>query len=92
MSEHQPSLQSPLVPGNSDRIPLWKSAYEKTVWESDTKKLLTEIHATEEALFLRFQEIGDDASHAKERVEMEAAAEDLLATKIHRLGWPGPCR
>jgi hypothetical protein len=91
MSEHQPSLQSPFVPGRSDRTPLWKGAYERAVWESDTKNLLTEIHATEEALSLRFQEI-DDASHAKECIEMKAAAEDLLAIKIHRLGWPDPCR
>jgi hypothetical protein len=92
MSEHQRSLQSPFVPGKSDQIPLWKSAYERAVRESDAKKLLTEIHATEEALFHRWQEIGDDVAHAKERIEMEAASEDLLAIKIHRLGWPDPCR
>jgi hypothetical protein len=90
MSEHQPSLQTPPVPGNS--VPLWKTAHEKTVWESDTKKLLTEIHATEEVLFHRWQKIGDDVGHAKERVAMEAASEDLLTIKIHRLGWPDPCR
>jgi hypothetical protein len=92
MSEQEPSLQSPFMPAKLDQIPLWKIAYEKAVWESDTKKLLTEIHSTEEALFHRWQEIADDATHAKERAEMEAASEDLLAIKIHRLGWPDPCR
>jgi hypothetical protein len=70
----------------------WKTAYGKALWESDTKKLLTEIHATEEALYFRWQEIGDDLDHAPERAAMQAAAEDLLAIKIHRLGWPDPCR
>jgi hypothetical protein len=92
MSEQEPSLQSSFVPAKSDQIPLWKTAHEKAVWESDTKKLLTEIHATEGALFLRWQEIADDAGYTKERAEMKAAAADLLAIKIHRLGWPDPCR
>jgi hypothetical protein len=92
MSEQEASLQPPFVPVESDQIPLWKTAYEKTVWESDTEKLLTEIHVTEEALFHRWQEIDHDVAHAKERTEMEAAAEDLLAIKINRLGWPDPCQ
>jgi hypothetical protein len=91
VSENQQSLPPVSLPYNAARSS-WKSAYERAVWESDTKKLLTEIHATEEALFLRWQEMADGASYTKERAEMEAAAADLLAIKIHRLGWPDPCR
>jgi hypothetical protein len=92
MSEHQRSFQSSSILDKLDQIPVWQTAYEKAVCESDTKKLLTEIHATEEALFLRWQELGNAPAHTRERVAMEAAAEDLLAIKIHRLGWPDPCR
>ncbi len=44
----------------------------------------------EEALFVRWQEVGNAPADAKERHEMEAAAEELLAIKIHKLGWPDP--
>jgi hypothetical protein len=82
------SLQSAFAPAKSAQNATWKTAYDRVVWETDAKKLLTEIHAVEEALYLRWQEIDDDASHTKERAAMEAAAEDLLAIKIHKLGWP----
>jgi hypothetical protein len=92
MSEHQPALHPTLSTAKSDEAVPWKTAYEKTVWELDKEKLLALIHATEGALFERWQELGDDPANTRERVAMEAAAEDLLAIKIHRLGWPDPCR
>jgi hypothetical protein len=92
VSQKPQSLPPISPPSNAVRSPSWKNAYEKTLWESDTKKLLNEIHATEEALFFRWQELGDKVAHAEERAEMRDAAEDLLAIKIHRLGWPDPCR
>ena len=90
MSENQPSLQvSSVVP---DEIPLWKTAYEKTMWESDKEKLLALIHAAEGELFDRWQELGDSLARTRERAAMKIAADDLLAIKIHRLGWPNPCQ
>ena len=86
MSADQRFLQSA-----EPKTPWWKTAYEKTRWESDKEQLLTFIHATEIALFLRWQELGDDPSHKKERLAMEVASEDLLAVKIRKLGWPDPC-
>jgi hypothetical protein len=91
VSQNPQSLPPVSPPSNAVRSSSWKTAYEKALWESDTKNLLTEIHATEEALFFRWQELGDNGAHAEERVEMRDAAEDLLAIKIHRLGWPDPC-
>ena len=73
----------------SVRVPSWKAEYEKTVWETDQDKLLPCIHATEAALFLRWQELGNDSSVNEERAAMNAAAADLLAIKLHKLGWPG---
>jgi len=87
VSENQPSLQPSTVPPNSTEIPSWKTAYEKTMWESDAGKLLALIHAAEGELFERWQELGDSPAHTRERAAMRIAAEDLLATKIHRLGW-----
>ena len=90
MSENQPSLQvSSVVP---DEIPLWKTAYEKTMWESDKEKLLALIHTAEGELFERWQELGDSPAHGRERAAMKTAADDLLAIKIHKLGWPDPCQ
>ena len=66
----------------------WKAEYEKTVWESDQEKLLWCIHSTEAALFHRWQELGNDSSAREELAAMNAAAADLLAIELHRLGWP----
>jgi hypothetical protein len=41
--------------------------------------------------FERWQEIGNDPAHTQERIAMEAGAEDLLAIKIRKLGWPNFC-
>jgi hypothetical protein len=92
VSENQPSLQPSSVPPNAVEIPSWKTAYEKTVSEVDKEKLLTLIHVTEGALFERWQELGSDPAYTPERVAMKIAADDLLAIKIRRLGWPDPCR
>jgi hypothetical protein len=91
MSEQQASIQPTLIPEKPEEIPSWKALYEKTIWEADTEKLLTLIHATEAALYLRWQEIDDSAAHQPERAAMEAAAKELLAVKVHKLGWPDPC-
>jgi len=90
MSE-QPSLSPLLVPPKFAENPTWKTAYEKTRWELDAEKLLTLVHATEAALFLRWQEIDDLPAYRYERAAMETAAKDLLTIKIRKLGWPDPC-
>jgi hypothetical protein len=92
VSENQPSLQAFSAPPRSVQIPSWKTAYEKTLWELDAEKLLTLIHAAEGALFDRWQDLGDEPGYTRERVVMKIAADDLLAIKINRLGWPDPCR
>jgi hypothetical protein len=54
-------------------------------------RLLAFIHAAELALYLRWQSLGGGSGHKAERAAMEVAAEDLLAIKIRKLGWPAPC-
>jgi hypothetical protein len=71
------------------QAPCWKVAYEKVVWESDAGKLLILVHATEDALCLRWQELGNGPKDKPERAAMNAVAADLLAIQIHKLGWPG---
>jgi hypothetical protein len=89
VSENQRSLQPSFFSAKSVEPPAWKTAREKTIWEVDAERLLVSVHATEEALFLRWQELKDETSHLTEGKEMEAASEDLLSIKIHKLGWPG---
>jgi hypothetical protein len=86
MSEKQPSLHVSAIP--SMEIPTWRTAYEKTMCEFDKAKLLALIDAAEGALFLRWQELGDSPDHTQERASMKLASDDLLAFKIHMLGWP----
>jgi len=83
------SFPSAFPSARSVRTPSWRAEYEKTIWESDQEKLLECIHATEAALFLRWQELGNDSAAKEERSAMNAAAADLLAIKLHKLGWPG---
>jgi hypothetical protein len=92
MSEHPQSLLPAFVSPGADALVSWRTVYAKTVWETDNEKLLTLIHATEEALYLRWQELGQGSEETAERAEMEAASRDLLAIKIHKLGWPDPCQ
>jgi hypothetical protein len=46
----------------------------------------------EEILFLRWQALGTAEGNNEERDAMKRIAEDLLSIKIHKLGWPNPCR
>jgi hypothetical protein len=90
MSQNQPSLQVSSVP--SVEVPSWKTACEKTMLELDKQKLLALIHAAEEELFERWLALGDGHANTQERAAMKIAAADLLAIKIHKLGWPDPCQ
>lgn len=67
---------------------MWKDRYSAAVKECDPAKVHEAVMAAEEALFIRGQEIDGSVEHHAERAEMEAASADLLAIKIHKLGWP----
>jgi hypothetical protein len=66
----------------------WKDRYAAALKKSDPAKVHEAVLAAEEALFKHGQEINGSADQDRERKEMEAASADLLAIKIHKLGWP----
>jgi hypothetical protein len=59
---------------------------------SQHEKLLHSVSLVEEILFLRWQALGTVEGHNEERDAMQLIADDLLSIKIHKLGWPDPCR
>jgi hypothetical protein len=67
----------------------WKRQIQKALRENESEKLSDLVHAAEGALFVRWQELRENEG-LEERVSMQAAADNLLAIKIHRLGWPNP--
>ena len=86
VSEKQQFLPSKFISFKS--APSWKRSLEKTMRESDPKKLLALVYDTEAALFIRWQEICNEERGQAEREDMKAAASDLRAIKIYKLGWP----
>jgi len=68
----------------------WKESYENAVRESDKNKLAELVFAAEEWLFIRGRELSGSMNHREELIEMSAAAADLLAVKVYKLGWPNP--
>ncbi len=68
----------------------WKQYYYQLATEQrDRVAMEKNIHLTEEALFLRWQELAGDSNHHNERDEMKRASAYLLRMKTRRLGWPG---
>jgi len=86
-----PTLQSDSVRAAPTEPQLWKALYEKTRRKSEPEKLLTLVHATEAALYHRWEEGAESPIPTEEVVAMDLAAQDLLAIKIHKLAWPDPC-
>jgi hypothetical protein len=68
----------------------WKESYKDAIRESDKKKLAELVRAAEERMFFRGQELSGSMNHHHERSQMSAAAADLLAVKVYKLGWPNP--
>jgi hypothetical protein len=67
----------------------WKRLIQKALRENEPEKLSDPVRASEGALFVRWQELRENEG-LEERASMQAAADNLLAIKIHKLGWPNP--
>ena len=67
----------------------WQRFIQKALREHDPDKLLQYVHASEMAMFFRWQELGKNIEPG-EMASMQAAIDNLLAIKIHKLGWPAP--
>ena len=71
--------------------PAWQREYKAALLELDAKKLLEHVHAAEEAIFNRLQELAqgsDSADHKGERQAIEDALASLRALKRDNLGFP----
>jgi hypothetical protein len=69
----------------------WKELYAACVAETETERLEKLVSETEDAMFLRFQELAYE-DRSNEVLEMKQAASVLLEFKIEKLGWPDPMR
>jgi hypothetical protein len=92
MLEHSQSLQPIAISSSPARRPSGRSSIGKTQRESHEEKLLQLVSFVEDLLFFRWRSLDNDPGHNAERLAMEAIADDLLAFKIHKLGWPDPSR
>lgn len=66
----------------------WRSFYQHALRESDIEKLPERVGEAEAAIFERLQELAASSSHFAEAAELHEAADDLLAIKIRKLGYP----
>jgi hypothetical protein len=90
--EHSQSLQPIAISSSPTRRTSGRSSIGKTPRGSHEEKLFQLVSFGEDILFLRWQTLDNDPSHNAERLAMEAIADNLLAIKIHKLGWPDPFR
>jgi len=70
----------------------WQELYADCVSETDIGRLETLVFDTEDAIFLRFQELVYDHHLSNEVRELKQAAAGLLEFKIKKLGWPDPMK
>ena len=66
----------------------WKQPFLAALGETDKEKLPALVHAAEQAIFLRMQELVNSADHHDERDEIQKACAALLSIQVNRLGWP----
>lgn len=60
--------------------------------ELDPESLTRQVYDSEEAIFLRWQEMEKNPSlgDARELEEIRAATNELFSIKVHKLNWPDP--
>jgi len=92
MLEHSQSLQPIAISSSPARRPSGRTSIGKTPRGSHEEKLFQLVLFVEDILFLRWQSLDNDPGHNAERLSMEAITDNLLAIKIHKLGWPDPFR
>ena len=90
MSERQQSLQPIAISSSLAQRLCSEFSIGKNRRGSHKEKLFELVSFVEAILFVRWHSLDDDPAHNDERLAMEAIADDLLAVKIHKLGWPDP--
>ncbi len=66
----------------------WKQPFLQALEVSDERKLGELVQASENAIFLRQQELKNSSDQHEGRSEMNVAEVALLTLKTHKLGWP----
>jgi len=69
----------------------WQELYAACVSETEIGRLEKLVFETEDALFLRFQELAYE-HRSNEVMEMKQAATTLLRFKVEKLGWHDPLK
>ena len=71
------------------KYPSWQKPYQEALIEFDPELLQKKIEATENAIFLRFQELsGMNGQANEERVALNDALRALRALQTERLHYP----
>ena len=68
----------------------WLDLYKSCVCETNPDKLEKLIYQTEDAMFLRSQELFTEHRVSEEVRALKQAAQKLLKLKTEKLGWPDP--
>jgi DNA-binding NarL/FixJ family response regulator len=68
--------------------PTWQREYQEALLERDLQKLEEKILAAENALFLRFQELGGTGDHDRERMALNEAIRALRTLQTEKLCYP----
>jgi hypothetical protein len=66
----------------------WQKEYQEALLERDVQNLEEKIVAAENAMFLRFQELGGTVSQDGERVALKEAIRGLRAIQTEKLHYP----
>ena len=71
-------------------FPAWQREHKAALLELDPKKLLERVHAAEDAIFNRLQELShsDNPDHKAERQAIEDAIASLRVLKTEKLNYP----
>jgi len=92
----EPASKSEITTGAGAQrnSPHWKRQMERAMRELDPENLTRQVHAAEEAIFLRWQEMEKNPSlrETRELEEIKAATNELLTIKTQKLNWPDPFR
>jgi hypothetical protein len=71
------------------KYPSWQKPYQEALIEFDPEQLQKKIEATEDAIFVRFQELsGMNGQGQGERVALNDALRALRALQTERLHYP----
>jgi hypothetical protein len=70
--------------------PSWRQLYLNVLREKGIERITQAVGAAEAAIFARMQDLSEASDHTEEHKQLKEAADELLAIKTQKLGWPQP--